>query len=142
MRAESFYNFASYVDELAAEAGSDALTPYGGRSLHAQSHGEAFLSLFGNRISGRGMYIMDEPEAALSPMRQLSLLTVLHDLEETEHAQIIIVTHSPIIMAYPRAQFVYLRDGRIEHCSYRDTEHYKITKRFLDAPESILRQLF
>jgi predicted ATPase len=96
LRAESFYNFASYIDEV-----SD-LRAYGGKSLHAQSHGESFLSLFNNRFE-HGIYILDEPEAALSPQRQLSLLKVIHDLEAPGHAQFLIATHSPILLAYPGA---------------------------------------
>jgi predicted ATPase len=94
LRAESFYNFATYIEQV-----SD-LRAYGGRSLHAQSHGESFLSLFANRFE-QGIYILDEPEAALSPQRQLSFLRIVHDLATPGHAQFLIATHSPILLAYP-----------------------------------------
>lgn len=96
MRAESFYNFASYIEQV-----SD-LRSYGGKSLLQQSHGESFLALFDNSFE-QGLYILDEPEAALSPQRQLSLLKIIHDLEKPGHAQFIISTHSPILLSYPAA---------------------------------------
>src|SRR5689334_4748367 len=92
MRAESFYNFATYIEQV-----SD-LRAYGGRSLHAQSHGEAFLALFANRFE-QGIFILDEPEAALSPQRQLSFLRIIHELEMPAQAQFLISTHSPILLS-------------------------------------------
>jgi predicted ATPase len=142
MRAESFYNFASYIDTLAHEFGPIALAPYGGKSLHDQSHGEAFLSLFTNRIGGRGIYLMDEPEAALSPMRQLALLAIIRELENSKQAQIILATHSPMLMAYPGAQFLYVSDDRLQVSNYRDTPHYQTMKRFLERPERFFQELF
>ncbi len=135
MRAESFYNFATYIDEV-----SD-LRAYGGKSLHEQSHGESFLSLFDNRFE-QGIYLLDEPEAALSPSRQLSFLKIIHDLSTPGHAQFLIATHSPILLSYPGA-IVYSLDGdSIEQIDYRDTEHYRLTRDFLNAPERYLRHLF
>lgn len=135
MRAESFYNFASYID------GVSDLRAYGGRSLHAQSHGESFLALFQNRFE-HGLYILDEPEAALSPQRQLSFLKIIHDLESPGHAQFLIATHSPILLAYPGATLYGFNETGIQEVPYRETEHYLITKDFLNAPERYLRYLF
>ena len=138
MRAESFYNFATYLDEVSKHLDFDR---YGGRSLHAQSHGESFLALFVNRFD-RGIYILDEPEAALSPQRQLSFLRVIHDLEAGGRAQFLISSHSPILLAYPGATLLGLDDGPIHEVLYEETEHYKVTKEFLDAPEEFFRYLF
>lgn len=135
MRAESFYNFATYIDEV-----SD-LRAYGGKSLHQQSHGESFLSLFDNRFE-QGIYLLDEPEAALSPSRQLAFLKIIHDLATPGHAQFLIATHSPILLSYPGATVYSLDGDSIEQVDYRDTEHYCLTRDFLNAPERYLRHLF
>lgn len=135
MRAESFFNFASYLDEVSN------LRAYGGKSLHAQSHGESFLALFNNRFE-QGLYILDEPEAALSPQRQLSFLRIIHDLEAPGHAQFLIATHSPILLAYPGAVLYSLSNEGISEISYRETEHYLVTKNFLNAPERYFKHLF
>jgi predicted ATPase len=140
LRAESFYNFAEYVDELAKES-YKALDAYGGKSLHHQSHGESFLSLFANKFD-RGFFILDEPEAALSPMRQLSLLSIINELENNGNVQFIIATHSPILICYPGATIYNIIGSKIEEVEYKDTEHYKTTKEFLDAPESFFKHLF
>jgi predicted ATPase len=140
LRAESFFNFASYIDRL-AEDDPRAFARYGGRSLHAQSHGESFLSLFENMFEN-GIYLLDEPEAALSPQRQLAFLTILHDLASSGRAQFIIATHSPIILAYPGARIYSFDGGQIAPIAYQDTEHYRVTKGFLDAPERYFRHLF
>lgn len=136
MRAESFYNFASYLEQ----AGSD-FRRYGGRTLHAQSHGESFLALFSNRFD-RGLYILDEPEAALSPQRQLSFLSIMHRLEKAGQAQFLVSTHSPIILAYPGALLLSLDGDKIRRIEYTDTEHYRVTKQFLASPERYFRHLF
>jgi predicted ATPase len=136
MRAESFYNFASYIEE----SGS-AFQRYGGRSLHAQSHGESFLALFSNRFD-RGIYILDEPEAALSPQRQLSLLSIVHQLEQAGRAQFLVSSHSPILLAYPGAVLLSLDGNEIRRVQYTDTEHYKVTKQFLASPQRYFRYLF
>lgn len=142
MRAESFYNFASYIDKLAKEERkNEVLRPYGGKSLHEQSHGEAFLSLFNNRFR-KGLFILDEPEAALSPNRQLSLLSIIYDLTHNYNAQFIIATHSPILLSYPYGELFYIIDDKIEKMNYKDTEHYNFTKSFLDNPEQYFRYLF
>jgi len=135
MRAESFLNFASYLDEV-----SD-LRAYGGKSLHGQSHGESFLALFSNRFE-QGLYILDEPEAALSPQRQLAFLKIIHDLEATGHAQFIIATHSPILLSYPGARLLAFDDDGIDETRCEDTEHFQITRDFLNAPERYLNHLF
>lgn len=140
LRAESFYNVASEVDRLAEDPTDPFLDAYGGRSLHAQSHGESFLSLMLNRFRGNGLYLLDEPEAALSPSRQMTLLARMHSLVK-DGSQFIVATHSPMLMAYPDAQILLL-DGGIKPVAYRQTEHYQITRRFLDAPERMLQILF
>ena len=135
MRAESFYNFATYLD------GVSNLVAYGGKSLHQQSHGESFMALFANRFE-QGIYLLDEPEAALSPQRQLSFLRIIHDLAGPGHAQFLIATHSPIILSYPGATLYSLDDDGIKEVSYRDTKHFLITRDFLNSPESFLKHLF
>jgi predicted ATPase len=134
MRAESFYNFATYLDEVSN------LRAYGGKSLHAQSHGESFMALFTNRFE-QGLYLLDEPEAALSPQRQLSFLRVMHDLATPGHAQFIVATHSPILLAYPGASIFSLDGDAIEPIEYRETRHYLITRDFLNAPERFFKHL-
>jgi len=134
MRAESFYNFATYLDDV-----SDFMA-YGGKSLHAQSHGESFLALFDHRFE-QGLYILDEPEAALSPQRQLAFLKIIHDLEAPGHAQFIIASHSPILLAYPGATLYEFTNEGISEVAYRETGHYLLTRDFLNAPERFLRHL-
>jgi predicted ATPase len=135
MRAESFYNVATYLQDV-----SD-LRRYGGRSLHEQSHGESFIALFTNRFE-QGLYILDEPEAALSPQRQLSFLRIIHDLEAPGHAQFLIATHSPILLSYPGAVLFDLDGDRIQQIDYRDTRHFLITRDFLNGPERFFKHLF
>lgn len=132
LRAESFYNFATNVDSL----GKDLLASYGGKSLHEQSHGESFFSLFMNRMGQQGFYILDEPEAALSPMRQLALISRINDI--TRHGgQFLIATHSPILMAFPDAA-IHQVDQGFKKVAYEDTEHYQITRSFLENPKRML----
>ena len=138
LRAESFYNVATNIDELDKEA--SLLQSYGGISLHKQSHGESFLSLVHNRFGGNGVYILDEPEAALSPSRLLTLIAEIDRLVKN-NSQFIIATHSPILMAFPNAQIYQLTEDGIETVSYKQTEHYQLTKRFLENPEQILQYL-
>jgi predicted ATPase len=136
LRAETFFNFATYLEDV----GSTFLA-YGGESLHAQSHGEAFLSLFQHRFED-GLYLLDEPEAALSPQRQLAFLRVLYDLTSQKIAQFVIATHSPILLTFPGATVLSLDGGTMRSVSYRDTEHYQVTRDFLNAPERFYRHLF
>ena len=135
MRAESFYNFASYLD------GVSDFRAYGGKSLHNQSHGESFLALFQNRFE-HGLYILDEPEAALSPQRQLAFMRIIHDLATPRHAQFLIATHSPILLAYPGATLYLFEDDGIREVAYRETDHYLLMKDFLSNPERMLGHLF
>ncbi|MEG0614379.1 MAG: AAA family ATPase [Oscillospiraceae bacterium] len=139
LRAESFYNVASNIDEL--DKIMPLLSSYGGKSLHKQSHGESFISLVANRFGGNGLYILDEPEAALSPMRQMSLLSMIYQLVE-DNSQFIIATHSPILMAFPDADIFAFDDDKITLTSYKETENYTVTKQFLDNPERMVRYLF
>ena len=143
LRAESFYNTASYIDELdaAPSFGPRLVDSYGGKSLHAQSHGESFLALVQNRFGGEGLYLLDEPEAALSPARQLTLLGQMR-LLAGEGSQLVVATHSPILMSYPGAAIYLLSEKGIERTEYRHTEHYILTRRFLNDPEGMLRTLF
>lgn len=138
LRSESFYNVATEIERLdEAGGGPRLIDAYGGKSLHEQSHGESFYSLFMNRFDGAGLYLMDEPEAALSPTRQMGLLTIIHDLCDWE-SQFIIATHSPIILAYPDAWIYVLSEEGITRTAYTDTEHYIITRRFLQNPDKML----
>lgn len=142
LRAESFYNLASTIDELDSDpyGGARIIDSYGGRSLHAMSHGESFMTLFLERFSNNGLYILDEPEAALSPTRQLAFLSRLHQLVKGD-SQFIIATHSPILMAYPHAAIFEVADGYTA-VSYEETEHYRITREFLTHPDKMCQALF
>ncbi|MBT9329539.1 AAA family ATPase [Acidipila sp. 4G-K13] len=137
LRAESFFNVATLVDQLGIQDG------YGGRSLHEQSHGESFLSLLENRFRRKGFYVLDEPEAALSPQRQLSMLALLHSrLEANDDIQFLIASHSPILLAYPGAQIFSFDDGTIHEIGYKETSPYQVVSRFLARPEVFLNELF
>lgn len=144
-RAESFFNVANYLECMAHEGGQGpdiTYAPYGGKSLHEQSHGESFLAFFKNRLGTNGFFIFDEPEAALSPQRQLSLLFIIHEMCKNPDAQFIIATHSPILLAYPGATIYSCDADKLSSIAYKDTQHYRITKRFLDDPERSLHHLF
>jgi len=145
LRAEAVYNVASNIDEMDSEEYEFIEPPpiidgFGGVSLHEQSHGESFLAIVQNRFFGNGLYILDEPEAALSPTRQMTLLLEIDRLVK-DHSQLIIATHSPILMAYPKAQILQFGENGIEEVSFKDTEHYRITKLFLDQPERMMEKL-
>ncbi len=165
-RAEDFVGFArkvksdikaleqEYLEALEQYKGGDfnltrnailgeknALLKRYGVDLEAMSHGEGFLKLFNARITGRGIYLIDEPEAALSPIRQLSLISLLVEKVKKQGAQFIIATHSPIIMSTPQSSVYHFRDNSISQIDYRETEHYKITKSFLENPEAFLKHL-
>ncbi len=142
LRAESFYHFASHLDELVKDDPTFHYQGYGGRSLHHQSHGESFLSLFLNRFRSKGIYLLDEPEAALSPARQLAFMRIIHQLVSRGNAQFIIATHSPILLGYPNAKIFSFDSASIESVRYEDTEHYQITKGFLNRTERYLEDLF
>lgn len=141
LRAESFYNVATNIDEMDAEPdGPKVIASYGGVSLHKQSHGESFMALVENRFAGNGLYILDEPEAALSPMRLMRLMCYMQELVQKD-SQFIISTHSPILMTFPGAEVLEITEEGIYSVNYKDTEHFMITKRFMDAPEKILESL-
>lgn len=134
LRAESFFNVATEIERL------DVLDYYGHHSLHEQSHGESFMALLLHRFGGKGLYILDEPEAALSPQRQLAALARIHQLARDD-SQFIIATHSPILMAYPDAWIYRLTEHGIARVAYEDTEHYQVTRSFMLNPERMLREL-
>jgi predicted ATPase len=135
LRAESFYNVATEIERL------DAIDSYGGTSLHKMSHGESFITLMTNRFGGNGLYILDEPEAALSPLKQMSMLTVINELVK-KNSQFIIATHSPILMAYPDADIFVIDDNGIMKTPYKKTDNYMITRKFLENPEKMIHYLF
>jgi predicted ATPase len=134
LRAESFFNVATEIDNLGV------VESYGGVSLHEQSHGESFFALMMNRFGGNGLYILDEPEAALSPSRQLAMISRLHQLVQSK-SQFIIATHSPILMAYPDAWIYQIGADGLTRIAYEDSEHYSVTKAFLANPQRYLDQL-
>ena len=142
LRAESFFNVATEIENLDAEPAASAriIESYGGKSLHEQSHGESFLALLTERFGGHGLYILDEPEAALSPQRQLAVLARIHDLV-LDDSQFIIATHSPILMAYPDSLIYQCGKDGISPIAYEDTEHFQVTRDFLANPERMLREL-
>ena len=142
LRAESFYNVASNIDELDEEPcfRPPVIESYGGVSLHKKSHGESFMQLVENRFSGNGLYILDEPEAALSPMRLMRLMCYIQELVE-KNSQFIISTHSPILLTFPGAEVLEITEEGIRPVNYKDTEHFLITKRFMDAPEKMIESL-
>jgi predicted ATPase len=132
LRAESFYNVASYFDGVGVQVNK--------KSLHEQSHGESFLSLLIHKLRGKGLYLFDEPEAALSPSRQLAALVRIHDLV-LEKSQFIIATHSPILMSYPGAKIYMLDETGCRQVSYEDTEHFRVTRDFLNNYPKRLKHL-
>lgn len=168
MRAEDFFGYARKLNEVRADfqqelaridkeyEGRDfakglASMPFNselgalkrsyGDGLDANSHGEGFLKLFQERFSGEGLYLLDEPEAPLSPMRQLSFLAILHEMVG-QNAQFIIATHSPILMAFPNAQILSFDEGQVREVEYQSLEHVQVTKSFLDNPDAYFRHLF
>ena len=142
LRAESYFNVATEIEALDSEprGGARIIDSYGGKSLHEQSHGESFFALFMNRLRGEGFYIFDEPEAALSPSRQLSFLSRMHELVG-QGSQFLIATHSPILMAYPQASIYLLVAGPPRLIPYRETEHFTVTRNFLNRTEQMLEIL-
>ncbi|WP_144701791.1 AAA family ATPase [Fictibacillus phosphorivorans] len=137
LRAESFYSFATHLEEV----DNTGFRDYGGRSLHKQSHGESFLSLFLHRFKGKAIYLLDEPEAALSPSRQLTFLKIIHDLTAQGDTQFIIATHSPILLGYPNADIISFDDGKISKVDYESTDHFQVTKYFLNNREKFMEEL-
>jgi predicted ATPase len=141
LRAESFYNVASELERMGRDD-RGTFASYGGTSLHQMSHGESFVALMRNRFGRDGLYLLDEPEAALSPLRQLAMLALMHQLVESNGCQFVIATHSPILMAYPEAWIYELTEAGIERVTYEHTEHYRLTKDFLDDPNRYFKELF
>jgi len=142
LRAESFFNSASYLDAIDGGSG-DVLKYYGGRSLHARSHGETFFKLLELKFQRNGLFLLDEPEAALSPQRQLAFLVLLHDvLKKHRDAQFIISTHSPILLGYPKAQIVSFDEGPLHEIDYEDTAPMQIVRSFVNQRERFLEELF
>jgi predicted ATPase len=125
LRAESFFNVATYMDEVGYLAG------YGNRSLHERSHGESFMALLLHKLRGNGIYLLDEPEAALSPSRQMAALRAIHQLVLAS-SQFVIATHSPILLAYPNARIIQFDGTGLTEVGYEDTEHYGVTRDFLN----------
>jgi predicted ATPase len=136
LRAESLFNVASHVDNLGVD------TFYGGTSLHAQSHGESFLALLEHKFRGNGLFLLDEPEAALSPQRQLSFIVLVHDvLKKFRDAQFIIASHSPVLLGYPQAQILSFDEGRIHEITYEETVSVQIVRRFVNHRSRFLEEL-
>ena len=142
LRAETFYNVATTIEKLDSEplSGPRIIDSFGGKSLHEQSHGEAFFATFMNRFRGNGLYILDEPEAALSPLRQLSMLSRIHELVN-DNSQFVIATHSPIMMAYPDSKIFELSEAGITETKLEDTNHYNLMKQFFDDKDRLLLHL-
>lgn len=142
LRAESLYNVATNIEQLDRQRGflPPLVESYGGSSLHHQSHGESFLSLVQNRLGGNGLYLFDEPEAALSPMRQMTLLSEIDRLVKS-NSQLLIATHSPILMAYPDSCILELSEKGIARVDYKQTAHYRTTREFLENPERMVHYL-
>lgn len=137
LRAESFYNLTTAIEELdKGGGGAKVIDSYGGLSLHEQSHGESFFAVFMNNFSGNGLYILDEPEAALSPTRQMAMISRIHQLVR-DNSQFIIATHSPILMAYPDKVIYEIKED-IKAVQYEETEHYQVMKSFLNNTQSML----
>ena len=142
LRAESYYNVATEIERLDREPGPGARIAdgFGPRALHEQSHGESFLALLQYRFHGQGLYLLDEPEAALSPLRQMALLSRLHQLVNAR-SQFIIATHSPILLSYPQAAIYQLDASGMQRVQYEETEHYRVTLDFLTRYPAMLRTL-
>jgi predicted ATPase len=134
LRAESLFNLATEIEELdKGPGGPPIIDSYGFKSLHEQSHGESFFAVMMHRFGGQGFYVLDEPEAALSPTRQLAMISRIHQLVR-QHSQFVIATHSPILMAYPNSWIYQIGTNSLERVSLEETEHYIIAKRFLNDP--------
>ena len=141
LRAESFFNVATEIEKLdEGPGGPPVIGAYGGRSLHEQSHGESFLKLLTERFRAQGLYLLDEPEAALSPKRQLAALARVHELVKAG-SQFVIATHSPLLMAYPDAWIYQCNADGVHRVAYEDTEHYRVTRDFMADPQRTLGAL-
>lgn len=137
LRAESFFNTASHIDEIGVTK------YYDGRSFHSRSHGEAFFALLEMRFQKNGLFLLDEPEAALSPQRQLAFLVLLYDVTRKFHdAQFIISTHSPILLGFPCAQILSFDGGALSEIAYEETAPFQIVRRFMNHREGFFKELF
>lgn len=134
-RAETFSSFARDIDSIHAHDG------YGGKSLRKQSHGEAFSQIFSNRFGRRGIYILDEPESALSPQRQVDLICLINELQKTGECQFIIATHSPLLMAIPGADLKMIKDDEFVSCDFHETDHFKLLRDFYLYPDGFIQGL-
>lgn len=139
-RAETFFEFANNLDELAKFNDQRLYNAYGGKSLQKQSHGESFLAFFANQVKN-GIFIFDEPEAALSPERQLTLIAILNQLAKTGNCQFIIATHSPLLITTPDSELYEIEDGNLIKKNYEETHQFKLYKDFLNRPDQFLRYL-
>lgn len=147
LRAESFFNTATHIDQLDSEVYSIPVAPilpsYGGKSFHTRSHGETFFTLLEYKFQRNGLFLLDEPEAALSPQRQLSFLLLIHDtLRRYNDAQFIISTHSPVLLGYPGAQILSFDEGHVHPIAYEETSPMQIVRRFVNDRDSFLQELF
>jgi len=129
--SERSQEFARYLDEW-AKKDPGMLNYFGGKSLMTQSHGQSLMSFFRARYQKKGLYLLDEPETALSPRSQLELVNLIRDMGKAGHAQFIIATHSPILMACPDAKLYNFDDIPVKEIDYEQTDHYKIYKRFME----------
>jgi len=142
LRAESFFNVATEIEKLDDEPAFSPpiINSYGFRSLHEQSHGESFFALMQHRFGGQGFYVLDEPEAALSPSRQLAMILRMRDLVG-QQSQFVIATHSPILMAYPDAWIYQIGPGGLKRVELEDTDHYVVARRILNDPRGQMAKL-
>jgi predicted ATPase len=142
LRAESFFNVATEIEVLDSEPAPapPIIDSYGGRSLHEQSHGESFFALMNNRFGGKGFYVLDEPEAALSPTRQLAMLARMQELVQKK-SQFLVATHSPILMAYPDAWIYQITPRGLQRVTLQETEHFVVTKRVMNDPAGEIARL-
>lgn len=139
-RAETFFDFARNLDEMANFNDINIYRHYGGKSLQKQSHGESFISFFANRV-GEGLYILDEPESALSPEKQFALLVILNNLSKKGNCQFLIATHSPILITLPNSTIYEIEDGQLNKKDYKETRQFILYKRFIDNPNKFLSDL-
>jgi len=144
-RAESLFSLATQIDEWDKDPGLGGriIDGYGGVSLHNHSHGETFFTVLDNKFRNSGLFLLDEPEAALSPQRQLSFLLLIRDtLRRYKDAQFLISTHSPVLLGYPGAQIFSFDDGHLHEIDYEDTEPLQIVRRFVNDRDSFIQELF
>ncbi|HKR27351.1 MAG TPA: AAA family ATPase, partial [Acidobacteriaceae bacterium] len=144
LRAESLFNVASHIDQLDKEEsfGPPINSYYGGISLHNRSHGETFLTVMEHKMRRNGLFLLDEPEAALSPQRQLAFLALIHEVvKRNKDAQFIISTHSPLLLGFPGAQIFSFDEGQVREVPYEETPPYVIVRGFVNGREKFLKEL-